>query len=113
MMASGEIRLSIMTMRQMPVLAQSQAGDPYPAINTGSNSSLQSANSDYPASATESAQGTPSDSALDAITVVATRINTTVGNVTSTLEQWSELALITSRGWAVNQYVRTFAVRNT
>jgi len=33
MMASGEIRLYSTTMRQMPVLAQSQTSDPYPALN--------------------------------------------------------------------------------
>lgn len=52
------------------------------------------------------------DSLLDTIVVVATRVNTAIGNVASTLEQWSELALITSRGWTLNRYLNTFGVRN-
>jgi hypothetical protein len=49
---------------------------------------------------------------LETIVVVATRLNTAVGNVASTLEQWSELALITSRGWSLNRYLNTFGARN-
>src|ERR1700722_1955261 len=40
MMASGEIRLSIMTMRQMPVLAQSQMSDPNVGASQGQASPL-------------------------------------------------------------------------
>jgi hypothetical protein len=82
--------------------------NPYPALDpnyfTGASNTV---------TAQDQSTGSSLNSLLDTITVAATRINTAVGDVASAAEQWAELALITSRGWAVNQYLRTFTMRNT
>jgi hypothetical protein len=53
-----------------------------------------------------------SGATFDDIVVTAAAINTVVGNAAGTIEQWSQLALLNSRGWGVNQYLSTFTARN-
>ena len=92
------------------MLAQSQtsASNPYPAIDSGNNSNPQSGSaSPYPA-----AQIVSSGPTLDELVVTAAAINTVIGDMSGTIEQGAQLALLNARGWGVNQYLGAYGVRN-
>jgi hypothetical protein len=98
-----------MTMRRMPVLAHSQALDPYPALTHSDYFTLRALPSNYFVS--DSSPGSDASSNSLLISVVG-RVNTAIGNVASYLEQSSELALVNSSGWGLARYLRTFGIRN-